>query len=824
MSGLDAFDLDDMFAEGNDAIFGFDQALMGEMDDIVNQERQGGMNNDNATAAPGASKASGAVSRRTGPRTKKTNPMIPEEEQKKGRNKRKKAFALDDDIELIEDGPRKKRKASMKNKGGKAELDGGGSKSKKKKGAAAQAKQSKAGFIPSVPAVGQFGARATSSKFKKPKKKSSRAGEDAGLPLTSLQSPSSSIAMRQPPKQAATFCGLQPSKTMFYPFMESVPPEPNLKNKKVYPGFEKISSTFANTMIKSVEIKQEEDEFSQGLDMESPVFGLLSETFEAISDKERQNFTEEKKQALLKTIPHMRKYISKYDRQKVIADVYALLGLLGRQYTFLKTSLDNMQAWCQTEFTPHDFKATYEIKESSRASKQQRWKKQVIRVRVTCPGHREPGLLTAILPKSSVIVHAPVVPEPVSIAATPSTASGVGSGANVAASSGTSSTKKKSKAKPGTATSSPPVPAAPKTYAECSPQERRSRIAERVTKIVSELQEKDRLAKLKQDNSSKKPFTVTEDETLSTQRMWDFMEYKGFYKAPSKSLLSMKQLNIRPDKILLSDPSKIRGWRQHTPDQKQELPPQEQNLDPQDQEQKQMDTDKAPSPQHAEQGDSPAPSPEAETTMGAIETKQPDEEEDDDKIRISSNSLFDRLQSLLVEEDDDEGDVTQDETDSDDDESSSNGEDESLGFLDEPDEDEGITDPMQAPNLPVVDLSSLSLEERTFIQLSRSGLIGSSVFPKAHLVLSSAEEHSDEHDFSNVIGSMAEDLYQITAKNNARVQFLESAVVSTDLANSKQMEDQQNSLISKCQNLIKRNKEKAKKNSSKKKDDLNLPW
>ncbi|CAJ1946361.1 unnamed protein product [Cylindrotheca closterium] len=823
MSALDDFNLDDMFAEGGDALFGFDQDLMGGMDAIVDQERKGGSNGNApapAAAAP-PTMPSGPSNKRTGPRTKRSNPMVPEEEPtKKGRNKRKSkaaALALDDDVELLEDGPRKKRKAAIKSKGGKAELDIGG-KSKKKKGAA-QTKQSKAGFVPSVPAVGQFGARATSSKFKKPKKKGAPVVEDPVPPtMTNLQNVSASVVTKQLPKQEPTFCGLQPSKIMFYPFMESVPPEPNLKNKKLYPGFDKIASTFTNSMVKPLE-KLEEDEFTQGLNMESPVFALISETFEAISDKERQNFNEEKKQTLLKTVPHLRKYISKFDRQKVIADVYALLGLLGRQYNFLQTSLDNMQAWCQTEFTPQDYKATYEADEQSRASKYQRWKKPVVKVNVTCPGQREPGPLIAILPQSVVIVKTPTAPELTHVTTAPTAAiSAPGSVVSVAPSTGSTSTKKKSKSKPSFTTSTPPVPAAPKTYVECTPQERRSMIAERVTEIASELQEKYRQEQLKQDSGCKKAFTVTEDETLNTQQMWDFAEKQGFHKVPSSSLLSMESLHIRPNKVLLSDPSKIRGWQK-----RQQQHPQQQYLHPQHLQQ-QIELGRVPLPAHAgEDVSPPVPGPETEPSKENIEKER--QGDDDEQIRISSNSLFDRLQSLLVEEDDDENDVSEGEADSDsDDDSSRKGDDESLGFLDEADEDQDITDPMQAPNLPVVDLSSLSLEERTFIHLSKIGLIGSSLYPKARLTLSSAEEHSDEHDFCNVIGSMTEDLSEITAKNNARVQFLESAVIRMDLPNAKQLEDQQNSLITKCQNLIKRNKEKAKKNSSKKKDDLNLPW
>ena len=104
MSSLDAFNLDDMFAEGGDALFGFDQDLMGGMDDIVDQERQGGNNGNAAAAAPAPPPAMPSVpaSKRSGPRTKKSNPMIPEEDSaKKGRGKRKaKApqLSLDEDI------------------------------------------------------------------------------------------------------------------------------------------------------------------------------------------------------------------------------------------------------------------------------------------------------------------------------------------------------------------------------------------------------------------------------------------------------------------------------------------------------------------------------------------------------------------------------------------------------------------------------------------------------------------------------------------------------------------------------------------------------
>ncbi|KAL3914413.1 MAG: hypothetical protein SGARI_000136 [Bacillariaceae sp.] len=83
---------------------------------------------------------------------------------------------------------------------------------------------------------------------------------------------------------------------------------------------------------------------------------------------------------------------------------------------------------------------------------------------------------------------------------------------------------------------------------------------------------------------------------------------------------------------------------------------------------------------------------------------------------VSSNSLFDRLQSMLVDEGEDEDDSSSEGDDSD--------SDVSLGFLDEDDEDleeEGkmdneFVDTESAPD--ILDLSDLTLDERTFIHLN----------------------------------------------------------------------------------------------------------
>jgi hypothetical protein len=196
---------------------------------------------------------------------------------------------------------------------------------------------------------------------------------------------------------------------------------------------------------------------------------------------------------------------------------------------------------------------------------------------------------------------------------------------------------------------------------------------------------------------------------------------------------------------------------------------------------------------------------------------------------ISSGSLYDRLQSLLVVEDclDDNGRTRDD----DDDESDSDSDDDtSLGFLDDDSDDEN-DDLQRNHTRKMADLSQLSTEERTFLHLSSAGLIKQSLFPMVELVLEDDNlEGAMEDDIVNVIGNMSADLSTLTARNNARIGFLESALDPMEVAYRKQLEEEQASVIARCQSLLKRSKEKAKKSNknrssvSSTKDDLNLPW
>ena len=176
-----------------------------------------------------------------------------------------------------------------------------------------------------------------------------------------------------------------------------------------------------------------------------------------------------------------------------------------------------------------------------------------------------------------------------------------------------------------------------------------------------------------------------------------------------------------------------------------------------------------------------------------------------------------------------------------DDEDDSDDEVESFGFLNDDDdiEDDISNTPDQTTSrcagsaekkIPptVADVSRLSIEERTFVHLSSAGLIQKSIFPSVKLAKSTKKaldgKDYEGDDLVGVVGAMALDLSKTTALNNSRISFLQATAAGSDLISNKQIEEEQAAVITRCQNMLKRSKEKAKKAKAKKADSLNLPW
>jgi hypothetical protein len=782
MAGLDELDLDDMFNDDGDMLFeGLDLELDGMGDIIANEKKE----KPATAAAPPPARRAG------GPRTKRTNPMLEkavEEENddgKRRKTKRKSKAPLafgDDDEEFIDEQPKKKRKAALKAQKATEPMVAK-TKRRKKTDETAQippptafggpqiaSKTKSSGPTVAVAAAGQFGGRVKrgavsnlgSTKVKRKIKKSSDASELEAPGVAVIPKPAPLI----PPKPEPTFGGLDPSNSLFYPFLESVPVEASLQKRKAYPIMDRIHSTLTSHMSGTSYSTPASDATSQdvnkpSLDSEitedSAIFKLMLEIYENDKDKNPN-----KKESVLKAVPQMREMIQGQDRQKLVNDGFSMCWLLTRQYNFIKQSLENMNTWCKDEFSEEDYKATYEI--PAEKPKFNKWKSPVVRLKVAFHGYKEPkgnpmlqGLLPPMvveIPKQSLAAMAAA--SKLKTAETKKTAAASKTAAI------TKGKKKKDKAgeklkvkgpsAPGAAASSAPVP---RTYATSNPQARRQQIMERVSNLALELENSQKADSLLGHLQS----IPEEDPPLQTSRMWEFLQSGGFYKHPPSKRLDLKSPEIHPRGLFLPVASKIHGME---------------------------------------------------------ESKQ----------EVSSKCLFDRLQAMLV----DEG---EDDTSSDDEDSDS---EVSLGFLDEDDEDleeEGRKDneDVDTETPPdILDLSALTLEERTFIQLSYAGLIQQSLFPPTELVLTKdkAEEGEEksaaEDDLVNVIGEMSSDLSRITSTNNQRISYLETATADPDLHYSKQIEDQHASIIARCNAMMKRSKERAKKAKQKKDENLNLPW
>lgn len=822
---LDDLDLDDMFNDDGDMLFeGLDIELDG-MGDILNNQKKGqtGRGPPPPRSAPPSSAAAASNTNRRagGPRTKKTNPMLEmvEDEDDGGAKRRKtkrkskapSAFGEGDD-EFTDEQPKKKRKAAIRAKKA-AELATAQAKTKRKRkaedvpvaaasagmGVSSPKAKGPAMTLQSVAAAGQFGGRlkrgsSATAGTKKVKRKLKKAAAGAhagdGTESAAVSSAPSGPVVR-PPKPEPTFGGLAPSKTFFYPFLEAVPPEPSLQKRKVYPVMDRISSALTTHLVSSSLTSSVEATCVGGaVTEETAIFKLMAETYEG-NEKDKSMFTPEKRAALLKAIPQLRETIRSSEKGQLVGDVFRMCWLLTRQYNFLKQSLSNMNAWCKNDFSHEDYQATYAPPVQDNLE-QHKWRSSVVRVKIACHGYKDPKgsfPLFGIIPPSVVDESAAKHP------AMPSTASSGASEARSAvltkatsdskalsASTGSSKVPPTSKAKrkrdklpdkskgvalvstlaPSPTATAAAIPPAPKTYAESSPQARRQKIMDKVAQLALELERAQTAEASSSPTVGKLSLIPEEDPPLHTARMWEWLQSAGYYKQPTSRRLAMKAPEIHPRGLFLPVPTKIQGH-----------------------------------------------------------------EESDE--HVSSNSLFDRLQSLLVEEIDDD-----DEEEADEDYDMSEDDEETLGFLDEDDDENSEDQKSDArfdkdsnSNSNFADLSGLTKEERAFVQLSSVGLIRKSLFPKVELAASNGENENEsggEDDLVNVIGEMASDLSKITSMNNSRISYLEIAAADSDLHYNKQIEEDQAALIAKCQSLLKRNKEKAKKTKQKKDDTLNLPW
>lgn len=633
------------------------------------------------------------------------------------------------------------------------------------------------------------------------------------------------------------FCGLHPSNTKFYPFMPSLPSELSIKNRKIYPVIERVNSSFMSFLSPVSKIMN-------GVDtavVAEPIYRLMLETLPEISNippvppsssggssggacSAEEKAAENKRLAVASGIGSLRRMVTQLDRPNFTNDLFSICALLKRQHDFITTNLSNMDHWCKDNFSDADF-STY-VKEdggTGRGKKKvgasllssivMKTGKPIVRIKVRFSGFRESpklvGSLFAMLPISitmgAVGTGAPHHSAP---------ASSVVNSNQQQSNKPTKNPDKKRKLSiaPDTAASAVSTNKSSKmtslSYVEGPPSKRRMYISDLVCKTAEDLEsmhvqrvEGFSQALDKRQNGMRK---IVEDDdivVIHTAAMWQYIEQSGYFADFSEDtvkhfLRSVWSPEIRhPEEIRPSDPSY---------DDKVNLPNRYSDL--------------------------------AWDNESSVRKEQ---------VLSTGMSLFDRLQSLLIEEFSDDSE-DKEENDS---------------LLHDELEEEPYSE-LSVENVLHADLSDLTINERTFLHLRSAGLIEdnqnnlSSVtwgrqglnikqdMPNTNTLkvendqLESENCDNGDSGLNDVIDAMVSDLISLNKLSNARAAFLDSVTKFhfVKMRQARKRREEEKTLLAKCQDIFKKNANREGKTRNLKqkvgssgsstilKDEYALPW
>jgi len=501
-----------------------------------------------------------------------------------------------------------------------------------------------------------------------------------------------------PGLKLGTYCGIQPSNTLFYPFLPALPPEPTMKTRKTYPMVDRIHTSFQNHLQQSAAEKMNTSDVTPCKETE-PIFQLMQEAYKeeklsAGDDNNNNPMNTSKAAAAAATRVHvvghaigaLRKTIQQLEVPKLAVDWYAVCALLQRQHDFLKINASNMERWCKEHLPPEDYAAIYLEPEPSepaplpatlQQSQQQLSKKRKagemekgaslsssillcfgkpeFRVKVNCTGFKEPkgaGPLAVSLPQS-------FLPESMrpkektkktkkrKTAATSAAAATT----KAAAAAGSSEKTSSSTARSSTTTTKEPLP-----YVNMKPAKRRKQIADLLTRTAGELENANlqhldarREAEDREETSLRK---LIEDDAVPvshTTGMWKWLELSGYFKEMPESEIRRMLDDVRSPEVPLNAHDST--WFVNCDDRKRAA------------------------------------------TSGSGKS---------DPTTSDDVSIFDRLQSLLVDEDGDDDAMERD--------------DDAEEQIDDVDFEELYT------VAETLDMSMLSLEERSSLHLQSFGL------------------------------------------------------------------------------------------------------
>jgi hypothetical protein len=782
VDALDDLNLDDMFEDGDDTIFdGLDIDLdgMGETVPPVSKKTGAKITKDLETMkldllGDGPSESDTTSNRRKTKRKIKPPP------------------APDDDSDEEYELPKKKRK-STKPAAKKTKTSTAATKNSKVLATLPpQLQRSTSDATKSmVAAAGQFGAR---NQKKQPVLKQS--------PSSSVSSQRSSSMVIGDPRRLSTgnlleaplalsanpFCGLRPSSTEFFPFMEALPAEPALKKShRHFPVVYNIHTSMTTSAPGDSSTPSPVQETE-------PLFRLM------LADLDQQNTDRNSSQAahnqrranLGPAILAARAAMNQVDKNLLSNDLRAVCVLLKRQHDFLSQNLENMERWCRDHFPPQDFQSVYGGPMASSGNKRSQptavsltvgsmlasLRSPFVKVKLKCSGFKAPKGKTG-----------PLIAQVRLPGAGPLSTKSDSSRPKVKRKASSMDTDRTSVS----ATSVLEVVVDELQYVDMKPSQRRLAVSEAVTLRaqslelqVKETQEKRRKAIERQRADLQKVIDDDDHLTLNTVTMWKWLEKSAYFAD-----------------YLASDARNI------------------------------LETIWEPEINEAQMSTRTTSVPPLEQATLISERNDAG----------PADSLFLRLQSLLVHEGpDDEGE---------DDEDDSTLDTWKFGTEHDTQVDQSST---------MLDLTELTLEERACIHLKAAGLLDSIRVDSAQPTLveedafsppngvGDAREFStgngthvktnergngpvgedSENDTDTVIRSMQTDLADVRRLNNLRIAFLESAVKShlESAKESKRREEENATILSKYNQLLKRQKEAKRSGRHKpvKKDGDWVPW
>lgn len=809
VDALDNLNLDDMFA-------GDDMALLDGLDiDLDNMDDIAGM--DDAKIEPLAAQLE--MDEDSLPEAE-AEVESPTSKRRKPKRKSKAPFFFDeDDDEYVDDKKKKKKgaKAVPKKKGATRKTPAPAPDSKQVPAStkATKGKSRISAVMPpphargtstsstpsNVAAAGQFGGRQKRgpnaglpmSKSNKGSSVSSKGSTDTASKLKSKASASATpVAIPPPPAKAAeptlqqiqamhaqnSYCGLLPSNTLFYPFMPTLPNELSLKNRKLFPFMDRIYSSLISHMSSTGKTINGVTRVGET----EAIYQLLHDAFKEEKSAAAPSVAQsphDKTEIVGTAIGSLRRTISLFDKGKLAGDLYSVCALLKRQHDFLKQNSANMEKWCKDNFKESDYASVYLPLKASRKRKAPdapaaapasppsilaSFEASLLRVKIVCTGFKDP--------KSSgpLMAQLPPLFLPQGMVVKENKIE------QVIAKPPTKSTKKRklstpAEPKPPPALKAEPVPKEAPTYTQMKPGRRRKALGELISRVAKEIESKllqrvdDSHVSIERQQSDMLKL-ASEDEalTIHTSGMWHWVDKSGYFDTCAEEEVRRR----------------FNGVRSHI------------------------------SEQHGRN----APSGVGQIFPGQKSQQVPDE------------SLVDRLQSLLVEEETD--DSNRDDGDED----------------DKDDEDLYLDSSDSYPASQLADLSSLSLDERLFLHVRSVGLAESLILPEPTSLRESLSQPLDNgfrrderikslptvvDDIDETIGAMITDVDKLAGLNNLRADFLESVASSNFLSaeECKTKADEEASVIAKFQNLLKKTKETKVKNGKPKalKNDANaLPW